>query len=221
MTTTPTLADIQTMDVPSFVQLVRNNLGFPDPRIDPIEAQLRQELWVHLTSREVIGRTERMLVDLLRAIDDQLATRKAAFDVFHQQCAEGGTTGKQNYFKGKAEYEDWRRGILENKRIVALRHAEVKRMLEMHRRNGGHVVSALPNPVKAQRNFDALFRLAYAVVQHRDAAADEQILPLPHDLELWEAADKITVMFGGGTESPLTDWVEQMTSKPDFTPPTF
>lgn len=222
MSETPTLADIQEMDVPAFVQLVRESLGFPDPRTHPVEAQNRQERWVHLTSPEVIVRTSQMLVDLMRAADDQLATRKSAFDVFHQQCVEGGTQGRTIYFKGKSEYEDWRSGILETKRVVALRYAEVKRMAEMHRRAGKRpdLPPAPPNPSKAKHNLDALFRLAYAVVQHRDAVNEEGILPLPHDLEMWEACDKITVMFGSGEQLPLTDWIEQALSRPDFTPPT-
>lgn len=216
---TPTISEIKALDPQQFVTLVRSNLGYPDPVEAPMEAQQRQQLWTTLTSWDLVEQTFRMLGDLLRAVDDQLATRRAAFDAFQQDCWNGGDEGKKTFFQGKGEYEAWRTGILDTKRVISLRYAEVKRTrtmyLEAERKKAA---TARSNPAQPKHNIDAMFRIAYAVAKHRDACTAEEILPMPHDLELWEALENIPAMLIGGEQVSLADWVERTVSDPDFVP---
>lgn len=210
---------IQELGPEDFDLLIRKNLDYPDPRGPVAATEERQRLWGMLTATPLIERTEQALIRLLRAVDDQIATRKAALDAFHQQCWSLGEEGKRKYFAAKGEYDRWRTATLADKQSINLRHADVKRARTSYRKselNGGRPTA--PNPDKRQRNQDTLFRLAYAVVKHRDVGEAEEILPLPHDVELYEKVEQLTFYTGTGEEISLSDWVEEISSRPGFQP---
>jgi len=215
------LAAIQELEPEGFDLLIRQNIGYPDPRRhdDVSVTEKRQQLWGMLSGPSLIERTEQALVRLLRALDDQIATRRAEMDSYHQQCWNLGEEGKRKYFAAKGEYDLWRTKILKDKQIISLRHSDIKRIRAAsgpNKLNGRH--PAEPNPDKRKRNQDTLFRLAFAVVKHRDTAEAEGILPMPHDVELHAKVDDLAFYSGSGEEISLSDWVEEISSRPEFQP---
>ena len=81
--------------------------------------------------------------------------------------------------------------------------------------------AAQNGPKRRRHNKHTLFILAYAVRRHRDECADLDIKPEPHDIELWELLEELTVCDVYGATQSLSTWLEANESKPDFELPSF
>ena len=209
-----TVEYLQSLNPEVFTRLVRDTAA-PYPRdSDGGSAEERAALWELLTSPALIHRVISELKNALRDIDDQLAASRAELDAFQQACFAEGGTGKSRWFKAKSDNDEWRARTLRKKAIVDRRLRMVKAVLES---SAPKRHPAPPNPARNKRNLDSLFRLAYAVSMHQKSFEESDFLPEDHDLELWDALDKVTVAVADG-EMKLSDWVEDIASKPGFTP---
>lgn len=219
----PTVDELVHLEQETFARIISDNVAPDDAARPGVEISGRRELWKILTEPLIIGRSFQALSSMLRNLDDQLAARKSSLDAFEQQCFAQGHEGKQRWFNAKREHEEWRHRTLGYKRIVQRRYEEVK-AIRQQQLNTNPVLRAaarfgtVPNEPKKRNNYDALFRLAYAVAKHRDNTSEEGLLPTPHDVELWYAMDRIEVCTSGDKMMTLADWVEEITSKEGFEP---
>lgn len=186
----------------TFRALVEANVGKKAPA----------RLWQLLLHPEVVRRTYGVLSARHRDVEDQFAARSAALKRFQQECFARGPEGKADWFAAVGEYEEWRSRALGYHRLVRARLAETKRAMAA----AGPQQQA--QQTKKVRQLATIFQLAWAIDQHRQQCLTQGIVPDTHDVDLWRALERTRVETSGGPVT-VAEFLADVTSKPDFTPP--
>lgn len=187
-----------------FQTLVSNNLGQEAPEL----------LWQLLAHPKLARRTSAALARLYTNICDQMAERTAKIDALHSECFHQGDEGKQTFFAARGEYRSWRSRALVRRRLLNGRIAEIKQAL-----------TAPPpqsQPMSRDRKvrlMSTVFRLGWAIREHREQCLDAGIVPEEHDTALWDALAEIEVQTVDG---PITvaKMLDDAAAKPGFVSPT-
>jgi hypothetical protein len=193
------------LDLPSehFQTLVEKNLGQEAPA----------QLWPLLLRPEVVARTHSALVHRHHDLEGQLAERNARMEVLRQECHDRGARGKQDWFVANAEHQEWRGRALSYRRLIGTRMIQTKRLL-----NSATPVSKPRNPAKRVKQAETIFRLAWAIREHRDEGLELGIIPDEHDVALWRALDQLRVQTDHGP-IPVSQYLDNITAQPGFEPP--
>lgn len=130
----------------------------------------------------------------------------------HKNLASTLTPEQRDFLAAEADYNDWKRRTKGYKNLVVMRIDQVKLAISNSRR-------PQPNATKTRHNVRTVFNLAYAVLRHREAALAAGAVPELYDLELWEKLDEECVFTTTAGAIPLTEWLDDIMSKPDWTPP--
>lgn len=197
-------------------QQVANLLALPNDTFQTlVENNLSQDtqpvLWDLLTSRAVVRRTYNALTACYNDVCDQLAQRKAEMAVFQQECRNAGSEGRDAYRAAVGEHEAWRSRALGYRRLLSARISETKQLL----------ATATPQPASPQRRarlMDTVFRLGWAIREHREACLAEDVVPELHDEALWGALGEIMVETVDGPIA-VADMLDELAAKPGFVPP--
>jgi hypothetical protein len=64
-----------------------------------------------------------------------------------------------------------------------------------------------------------VFRLAWAIEQHRDRCLTQGIVPDEHDIDLWRHLDGVPVETTADGQMPVARFLDGITSQPGFSPP--
>lgn len=193
----------------NFQILIENNLG----------QEAASELWEILLHPHVVRRTFDFLNARFRDVEDQLAERRAGIEAVQQDCHQMGPDGKAEFFVAKGEYQEWRRRAIGYRRILGARLREAKAVLNHAQpyKSPGAAPNA-PNPARKIRQLETVFKLAWAIHEHRERSLDEDIKPEPHDVALWAALEQIEVETSDGPVT-VADFLADISSKPGFVPP--
>ncbi|TDD37836.1 hypothetical protein E1287_07190 [Actinomadura sp. KC06] len=201
------LHNLSTLPDDSFRTLIENNLDRDE----------HPSLWDLLLHPQMVRRTHAALGSAFRDVEDQLAERRADLESFRQECHQAGPAGKDKWFAAQGEHQEWRRRAIGYRRILQRRLSEAKNALN----NAAALPSPQPAPANSARKtrqVTTVFRLAWVISQHRDETLRQGIVPDEHDVELWRALDLIEL---DTTDGPITitEFLDDVTSKPGFTPP--
>jgi len=228
--TTQTIEALNDLDSEDFARLVGAQLGKEAP----------EQLWAALLDPSLIDRTQGVLTTIKADVTGQLATNKAALAEYQQECFAQGAEGKAAYFARVGEDASWRRRTLGYLSLLEKRLAQVK----AQRRVAFTAKAAKPSasiqklaseakaearqrtaaaeqngPKRRRHNKHTLFILAYAVRKHQEECDARDIKPEPHDLDLWELLDELTVCDVYGATESLAAWLKANETKPDFVAP--
>jgi len=193
----------------NFQILIENNLG----------QEANPGLWDVLLHPNVVRRTHTFLNTRFRDVEDQLAERRAGIEAIRQQCHEIGPDGKEQYFAANGDYQTWRRRALGYRRVLGARLRQAKEALnhaQPYKSPGARPNP--PNPVRRIRQMETVFKLAWAIHEHRQRSRDEDIKPEPHDMNLWQALQEIKVETSDG-QITVAEFLADISSKPGFRPP--
>lgn len=199
--------------------MLRNLLDLPEPDFQTlIEKNLdrakQPKLWDLLTHPYLVRRTHSVLTGLYRDVEDQLAERRADMESYRQECYGRGDEGRAEWFHAEGEHQGWRRRAIGYRRMVNRRLRETKSLVTT-----GKTAPLPPNPDRKIRQLETVFRLAWAINQHRTRTLDQGVIPDEHDVALWRSLDQVAVDTAGDGQMTVARFLNGITSEPDFVPP--
>lgn len=198
------LRNLQNLPPADFQTLVAKNL-------DRIK---HANLWELLTHPALVRRTHNVLTALYRDVEDQLAERRAEMESYRQECYEQGEPGKEEWYRAEGEHQHWRRRAIGYRRVVNRRLRETKELVTT-----GQAVPSPPDPTRKVRQLDTVFRLAWAIEQHRTQTLERGLVPDDHDVALWRCLESVLVDTAGDGVMSVAKFLHGVTSDPGFVPP--
>jgi len=172
------------------------------------------EEWEALLHPALVTTTFAALTGLMMDIDSQLGQRRSL-----QGARTVGLT-KAEAAPLKAEYESWRTRALGFRRLILGRMDLAKLVIaecQRQRQEPGYTPPGQPTTPNAKRgnhNTQSLYRLAQAVLHHREQTRDAGLVPAPHDEQLWQKLRTLSAYSTNHGESSLRDWLERSMHPP-------
>lgn len=197
---------------------VRNLLGLPDETFKTlVESNAGDEapprLWGFLLHPDLVRRTHSFLSTRFTDVEGQLAQARADMEVVQLECAAMGAAGRAKWAEANAEHQEWRRRALGYRRLLSKRLAETKRALP----NATNPRTPADRPRRI-RLLETVFRLAWAIHEHRETCLRLGIAPDDQDVALWRSLDRVELATADGPITVAT-FLADIAAKPGFRPP--